>query len=149
YGDVRTSDLVKIHIDSGKLTLMKFDDFEGQPFPRLVERIKLNLRSQDVDIFQYGEEFEPPYLFFKSRYINEEYSRYPEQLAFDEKLAELKFLNFSEYGPTPKAFRELLERHRWAVEGFDLVRTKTIPNLDDPCGRYLTYRQLIECGETQ
>ena len=23
------------------------------------------------------------------------------------------------------------------------------PSLDDPCGRYLTYRQLIECGETQ
>jgi DNA phosphorothioation-associated putative methyltransferase len=78
YGDVSTSDLVKIHIDSGKLTLMKFDDFAGKPLPRLVERIKLNLRSQDVGIFQYGDEFEAPYLFFKSRFINEEYPRYLE-----------------------------------------------------------------------
>ena len=87
YGDVQTADLIKIHIGSGKLTLMKFDDFEGQPLPRMVERIKLNLRSRDIDIFEYGDQFEQPYLYLKSRYINEEFSRYAEQLAFDEKLA--------------------------------------------------------------
>lgn len=38
---------------------------------------------------------------------------------------------------------------RWSVEGWHLVRTRTIPDLDAPCGRFLTYRQLIECGETQ
>jgi hypothetical protein len=128
---------------------MKFDDFEGQPLPRMVERIKLNLRSQRIDIFEYGDPFERPYLYLKSRYINEEFSHYSEQLAFDEKLADLTFFDFSEYGPSPKVFCELLERHRWAVEGFDLVRSTTIPDLDAPCGRYLTYRQIIECGETQ
>src|SRR5215475_10543060 len=96
YGDVQTADLIKIHIGSGKLTLMKFDDFEGQPLPRMVERIKLNLRSQDIDVFEYGDQFEQPYLYLKSRYINEELSRYPEQLAFDEKLKDLKFLDFSD-----------------------------------------------------
>ena len=55
YGDMQTADLIKIHIGSGKLTLMKFDDFEGQPLPRMVERIKLNLRSQHIDIFEYGD----------------------------------------------------------------------------------------------
>src|SRR5262249_43155643 len=84
YGDVQTTDLIKIHIASGKLTLMKFDDFEGRPLPRLVERIKLNLRSQDINIFQYPEELDRPYLYLKSRYINEEFSRYAEQLAFDQ-----------------------------------------------------------------
>ena len=29
------------------------------------------------------------------------------------------------------------------------MRSRTIPTLDAPCGRYLSYRQLIECGETQ
>jgi hypothetical protein len=115
----------------------------------MVERIKLNLRSQDIDIFEYGDQFEQPYLYFKSRYINEEFSHYGEQLAFDEKLADLKFLDFSDYGPTPRRFQELVEQNRWAVEGFDLVRSRTVPNLDAPCGRYLSYRHLIECGETQ
>ena len=40
YGDIQTADIIKIHIGSGKLTLMKFDDFEGQPLPRMIERIK-------------------------------------------------------------------------------------------------------------
>ena len=29
------------------------------------------------------------------------------------------------------------------------MRATTIPDLDDACGQYLTFRQLIECGETQ
>src|SRR5262245_5923034 len=51
----RLADLIKIHIGSGKLTLMKFDNFEGQPLPRMVQRIKLNLRSQRIGFFEYGE----------------------------------------------------------------------------------------------
>src|SRR5690606_20819537 len=35
YGDISTADLVKIHIESAKITLMKFDDFAGTPLPRL------------------------------------------------------------------------------------------------------------------
>ncbi len=53
------------------------------------------------------------------------------------------------YGPPPRELLEGLSRHRWALDGFELRRVQSIPELDDPCGRYLTFRQLIECGETQ
>ncbi|WP_295432217.1 hypothetical protein [uncultured Thiodictyon sp.] len=39
--------------------------------------------------------------------------------------------------------------NRWTIAGFDLVRSRTPPDLDDACGRFLTFRQLIACGETQ
>jgi DNA phosphorothioation-associated putative methyltransferase len=149
YGDVQTADMIKIHIGSGKLTLMKFGDFEGQPLPRMIQRIKLNLRSQEVGLFEYGEQFEPPYLYLKSRYINEEFPRYADQLAFDEKVMQLGIFDHSDYGLVPEEFCNLLSRRRLMLENFDLVRTKNIPHLDDPCGRYLTFRQLVECGETQ
>jgi DNA phosphorothioation-associated putative methyltransferase len=150
FGDVQAADLVKIHIASGKLTLIKFDNFEGSPLPRMVQRVKLSLRSQDIEIFDYGERYTPPYLYFKSRYVNEEFPRYAEQLAFDDKLVRLDhILDFSDYGPSPMEFDDLLERSHWSVEGFDLTRSKKVPHLDTSCGRYLTYRQLIECGETQ
>jgi hypothetical protein len=149
YGDIQTVDLIKIHIGSGKLTLMKFDDFEGQPLPRMVERIKLNLRSQDIEVFRYGDEFEPPYLYLKSRFINEEFPRYPEQLEFDERLKDLAVFDFSSFGPSPKEFDGALKRLRWRIEGFRLIRTNAVPTLEEACGRYLTYRDLIECGETQ
>ena len=35
------------------------------------------------------------------------------------------------------------------IKPLTLQRRKTLPDLDSPCGEYLTYRQLIECGETQ
>ncbi len=74
-GDYRHADLVKIHIGSGKLSLMRYDD--------------------------YGEAFEPPFLYRKSRYINEEFPHYPEQVAFDEALEGLGLFDFSGYGPRP------------------------------------------------
>jgi hypothetical protein len=149
YGDVGSADLIKIHIRSGKLTLMSFDDFAGAPLPRLMQRVKINLRRQDLDIFEYGEAYEPPYLYRKSRFLNEESPNYAEQLAFDEALEALGLLNPAGYGPEPAEFDARLEAARWAADGFQLVRSRTIPDLDTPCGRHFTYRQLIECGETQ
>jgi DNA phosphorothioation-associated putative methyltransferase len=148
YGDVLSADLVKIHIQSGKFTLMRFDDFVGRPLPRMVERVKVRLRDQDLDIFEYGEQFKPPNLYFKSRYINEEFPGFPEQQEFDRQLEALGLPMTSEHGPSPDEFNEWLQRQRREISGFRLVRTSRIPSLDEPCGQHFTYRQLIECGET-
>jgi len=146
YGDLRT-----VHIGSGKVSLMRYDDFVGRALPRMVERVKIKLREQDVDYFAYGEgtDYAPPYLFRKSRYLNEEFPSYPEQVAFEEALEGLGLFDLSGYGPDPGTFDRTLARHRWQVAGLRLVRPSTPPDLGDPCGRFLTYRHLIQCGETQ
>ena len=149
YGDVEQADLLKIHSQSGKLSLMRYDDFDNQPLPRLLERVKINLREQTFDLYQYGEDYEPSYLYLKSRFINEEFPNYAEQAYFDEQLQALGLFNFSGYGPKPNDFQETLANARWAIDGFQMVRSQTIPDIDSPCGRYLSYRQLLECGETQ
>lgn len=149
YGDPGGADLIKIHIRSGKLTLMAFDDFQGQPLPRMVQRVKIKLREQDFDVFDYGGDYEPPYLYRKSRFINEEFPHYAEQQAFDEALDALNLFDLAGYGPPPAVFDTRLAAARWTIEGFNLVRSRTIPDLDSPCGQNFTYRQLIECGETQ
>lgn len=149
YGDAGSADLLKIHIHSGKLSLMSFDDFAGKPLPRLLRRVKIKLREQRLDLFEYGEEHTPPYLYRKSRYINEEFPNYAEQLAFDEALDALGVFDLGGHGPKPEAFDAGLANARWTVGDFRLVRSQAVPDLDAPCGRFLTYRQLIECGETQ
>jgi hypothetical protein len=156
YGDYRNADLVKIHIGSGKVSLTRYDDFAGQALPRLLERVKVKLRDQDIDWFSYGAGtgrdgtgFTPPYLFRKSRYLNEEFPQYPEQLAFDAALDALGLCDLSGYGPEPQTFDQTLAARRWEVDGLRLVRSRTIPDLDASCGRFLTYRQLVACGETQ
>ncbi|MDI1277449.1 DNA phosphorothioation-associated putative methyltransferase [Methylobacter sp.] len=149
YGDIEQTDLIKIHSQSGKLSLMRYDDFQHRPLPRLLERVKINLREQTFDLYQYGEEYQPTYLYLKSRYINEEFPNYAEQLSFDEQLQAFNLFDLSGYGPSPDKFQETLANARWEIDGFELVRSRTIPELDSYCGRYLTYRQLIECGKTQ
>jgi hypothetical protein len=111
--------------------------------------VKIKLREQDVEVYSYGEDYEPPHLYWKSRYINEEHPRYPEQLAFEEAVDALALFDLSGYGPSPGGFRETLARHRWEIDDFTLIRATSIPSLDDPCGRFMTFRQLIDCGETQ
>jgi DNA phosphorothioation-associated putative methyltransferase len=149
YGDTAETDLIKIHSGSGKLTLLKYNAFENSPLPKLVERVKINLRAQDFQLFQYNEEFPANYLYLKSRYINEEFPNYAEQLAFDEQLEALNLFDLSGYGDKPAIFKTKLKSARWEINGFQLQRSQTIPDLDDLCGDNLTYRQLIECGETQ
>jgi DNA phosphorothioation-associated putative methyltransferase len=148
FGDLEDVDLVKIHLASGKVTLMLFDDFLGSPLPRLVRRVKINLRTQDVDIFEYGEEYVPPFLYLKSRFLNEESEGYAEQFAFDESLQALRLFDLSGFGPSPDRFANALRDAHWAVNGFRLERLHYVPDLDAKCGRFFTYRQLVECGET-
>jgi len=148
YGDYHNADLLKIHIGSGKLSLMRFDDFDGLALPRMIERVKIKLREQDVEFYAYGDDYEPPYLYLKSRFINEEHPRYPEQLAFDEELAAPGLFDLSGFGPDPETLRQSLARHRLGIDGFRLRRSRRVPSLDEACGRFLRFRDLIECSET-
>ena len=149
YGDIEHTDLIKRHSQSGKLSLMRYDDFDNNPLPRLIERVKINLREQLFDLYQYGDDYEPTYLYLKSRYINEDHPNYAEQLNFDEQLSALNLFDFKHHGPKPRQFRDILTTARWEIKDFNLSRSQTLPDLDSPCGQHLSYRQLIECGETQ
>lgn len=148
YGDLEGVDLVKIHTQSSKVTLLNYDQFADAPLPRLQERIKITLKTQSIDFFMYGGDYPPTLLYFKSRYINEEYPHYAEQQEFDEALQQLNLFDPHGYGLAEVDFWETLRLARKEVRGFALSRAAYIPNIDDPCGRYFTYRDLIECGET-
>lgn len=142
--------LVKIHITSGKLTLMEFDDFDTSPTPLLRRRIKVNIRKQDYDLFEYEDSGHPkPLLYRKSRYLHEDYPGYAEQSAFDEALEATGILADSEYGPPPDLLFARLRAMRLEISGLRLVRSKRIPDLDEACGEHFTFRSFIECGETQ
>ena len=59
FGDAASVDLIKVHLGSGKVTFLVYDDFEGPQTPRLVERIKVDLPRLRVDFFDYVGEYEP------------------------------------------------------------------------------------------
>jgi len=43
WNNISSIQLVKIHIGSGKLTLLKYDDFDQHAIPILVKRVKVNM----------------------------------------------------------------------------------------------------------
>lgn len=147
-GDLASFDVIKLHIESGKVTLMKFDDFTEKPLPALQIRVKVRLRDQALDVFEYSEDFQPTVLFRKSRFINEEFPHYAEQVEFEEALEGLQLFDLSGYGPSEAEFVKKLRVGRWEIEKFKLRRSTDLPDLSEKCGRVFTYRDLIECGET-
>jgi hypothetical protein len=147
-GDLKSYDLVKAHIRSGKVTLMSFDDFAGKPLPALQSRIKVRLRDQDFDVFNYGDPYPPTVLYYKSRFINEEFPQYAEQLAFEESLEKLGLFDLTGHGLPQAELGKRLAEARYEIANCQIVRSQSIPSLDDACGANFKYRDLIECGET-
>ncbi len=99
YGEAQGADLVKIHIRSGKVSLMTYDDYEGSAIPMLIERVKVDLRRQQVHYFQYGDDFPAQPLYFKSRYMLPDCDGYDAQRAFDEQLLALTQFDWTGFGP--------------------------------------------------
>lgn len=67
YGDLDEIHLIKIHFTSGKVSLMKYDDFKKKE-PLLIQRVKIKLRELDIDFFDYGGEYPSTPLQNKSVY---------------------------------------------------------------------------------
>jgi DNA phosphorothioation-associated putative methyltransferase len=129
YGDVEGMDLIKIHMTSGKISLIKYDDFEDKPIPEMIQRVKINLREQEIDVFDYSSPYIPHPLYFKSRLIPQQFPNCEEQRAFDERLASLGCLDFSGFGPPRDELYAALSRLGLTIYRFDLV-----PHLGDGCG---------------
>ncbi len=68
YGDIDDFQLIKAHITSGKVSLMRYDDW-SQDEPLLLERVKIKLRELDIDFFDYSGKFEPVPLTNKSSFV--------------------------------------------------------------------------------
>ena len=122
YGDIDDVDLIKIHMRSGKVSLMKYDDFSSKPIPELTERVKIRLRDQDIDFFDYSGDYEPQPLYLKSRYIDESFTHYNEQLKFDDKLASTGLFDLSGFGPSRHELMTRLQRSGLQIDGFNLRR---------------------------
>ena len=106
----------------GKVSLLKYNDFEGQPIPEMTQRVKINLREQEIDVFDYSGQFARHPLCFKSRLIPRGFLNYDAQRAFDLKLADLGCIDVSGFDPTRNELHNILLSHGVCIAGFDLLR---------------------------
>jgi DNA phosphorothioation-associated putative methyltransferase len=126
YGDMDGVDLVKIHMRSGKVSLMRYDDFKNKPIPELIERVKIKLREQDIDFFDYTGEYVPQPLYLKSRVVPHNFPNFDKQLDFDEALVNLALFDFSGFGPPRDTFYQSLADNGYSVKGFSIASLKAL-----------------------
>ena len=120
YGDLYEVDLIKIHMQSNKVSLMKYDDFEDKPLPLLMERIKINLREQRIDFYNYGDKFKPQPLYLKSLYIKDDYPNYQDQLFFDKRLESFDWLDLKDFGPNIDEFEKRIIEKNIVITNFKI-----------------------------
>lgn len=109
FGDVSQADVIKLHKASGKVTFLAYDDFERKSLPELRARIKVNLRTRWVQVFDHSQDGQV--LYFKERFMGAAHPHRAEMETFSAKLRTLGITEHVGFGPTVKEFAELIERH--------------------------------------
>lgn len=125
FSDTDGVDLVKIHVRSGKLSLMSYDNFATSPIPILRERVKIKLRTQGVDFFDYGYgDYPPQPLYWKSRLIDNTFTDCEKQKSFDKRLTKLDLPGMEGYGLSLEDFEAVL-RYGYGLEvrGYRFYKT--------------------------
>ena len=110
FGDLDEVDIIKIHLASRKLTLQRYDDFEGKSLPELQLRIKIDLRRDFVTVFDHTTGEDRQLLFFKERFVGPDYQFGNDVVGFSKRLNKLGLTSgLIGYGPSRArfdAFRE-------------------------------------------
>ena len=89
YGDWNEAEVIKIHLTSGKVTFMVYDDFNDKPIPSIIERVKVKLAEQDIDYFDYVNKTKRPPLVNKHELMLDKDEKYDDQHRLDTKLIQL------------------------------------------------------------
>lgn len=121
YGDWSEADVVKIHLTSGKVTFMVYDDFTHKSIPRIKERVKVKMADQDIDYFDYINEDRRPPLVNKHELMVATDDNYENQKRLDEKLILLGVVGASgEQHISIAEFNEKLQLNKKTIRNFRL-----------------------------
>jgi DNA phosphorothioation-associated putative methyltransferase len=68
-GEVEGANVIKIHRRSGKLSYLVYPRFEDDPHPALLRCVKLNLRTRQIECYDYAQSANPPVLHRKESFL--------------------------------------------------------------------------------
>ena len=68
-GEVEGANVIKIHRRSGKLSYLVYPDFDTDPHPALLRCVRLNLRTQQLECYDYARSVNPPVLHRKETFL--------------------------------------------------------------------------------
>jgi DNA phosphorothioation-associated putative methyltransferase len=69
-GEVEGANIIKIHRRTGKISYLVYPDFDTDPHPALLRCVKLNLRTRQLECYEYGQSANPPILHRKETFLH-------------------------------------------------------------------------------
>jgi DNA phosphorothioation-associated putative methyltransferase len=69
-GEVDGANIIKIHRRSGKLSYLVYPDFDNDPHPALLRCVRLNLRTRQIECYEYARSSNPPVLHRKESFLS-------------------------------------------------------------------------------
>jgi DNA phosphorothioation-associated putative methyltransferase len=130
-GEVEGASVIKIHRRTGKLSYLVYPEFEGDPHPALLRCVKLNLRTRQIECYDYGQSPNPPVLHRKEAFLRPDdplRARFARLTAQEEKHGLLD--DPSGIGTREGWARRLAERG-FVLKGHRLVRSNGLRNRQD------------------
>jgi len=119
YGELESIQLIKIHLLTGKVSFLGYEDFDKKPLPELIERIKVDLWNQRVFFFDYVDEYKSPLLYWKSKFLTDNSQNFEKQKTFD---ANLDLFGCApedpNFGESPEGLRQRLRDRNRTIKGF-------------------------------
>ena len=67
--EIEEANILKLHRFSGKISYLAYPDFETDPHPALATCVKLNMRSRQIDFYDYRPSENPPVLHRKETFL--------------------------------------------------------------------------------
>jgi DNA phosphorothioation-associated putative methyltransferase len=92
-GEVEGANLLKFHRRSGKISYLVYPDFEPDPHPALWRCVRLNLRTRQLDCYDYSKSVNPPVLHRKETFLSADHplhAKFARLTAQEERLGLLE-----------------------------------------------------------
>lgn len=126
-GEVEGANLIKFHRRSGKLSYLVYPDFETDPHPALLRCVRLNLRTRQIECYDYATSANPPVLHRKETFIAPDdplHDKFARLTSHEEKQGLLD--DPSGIG-TRDGWKKRLSDRGYALKGHRLVRLNDGP----------------------
>jgi len=124
-GEIEGANVVKLHRFSGKVSYLVYPDFDSDPHPALLRSVKLAMRTQELDCYDYSSISNPPILHRKETFLDPEHPLFEKCARLTRQEENLGLLDESRTIGTKQAWAERLREAGFTLSGHRLIRVKT------------------------
>jgi DNA phosphorothioation-associated putative methyltransferase len=125
-GEIEGANLIKIHRQSGKLSYLVYPDFENDPHPALLRCVKLNLRTRQIECYDYAQSANPPILHRKETFLRPDHPLYGKFSRLTQQEEKHGLLDDPSPTGTREGWARRLSERGFCLNGHRLVRCSPI-----------------------